>query len=511
MTEDVLAALRLITEGVTPPDYGATDSPVNTSPVLTMVDGTIERHLAPEMNTIPVSWLDFEVAMEFYDPAFVLIESLGSPDARVSHERFGSKADPSSEVVNLINAARKRDIPVVYWETGGPQHPDCSLTIAQLADQVFTTAPEFQGKYSEASRHNTVGFLPFAAQPQLHHPFSEIPRSRSLGHIGLSGPHASQRTPVGLADWSARYNTPSEPDPALELLCNDAELTDRYRSFRLFLDHKSDNGPSSPLPRHLFELSASGAVAVTHAENACRGLYEPPEVFIASQPVEAERMVDALLANEDVLLRAAHCAWRRTLRDHTYSHRIATIQRSLGLPTCRLDDTFVGVLDLRKHSELGFGLEDALSNCRALTQDADSLVALIDEAQSASEREVLSRHGVNTVSVQQVNTLAASNNILVTRPSTYISEAALADLRLAINHYSSRGILAKSAANDPNRVIHRRAKLENAALWISAAGSDISAALCPSEYSGAPEADHLDIYNVIDHRFPQPENFDWRV
>lgn len=511
MTDDVLAALRLITEGVTPPGYGATDSPVNASPVLTIVDGTIEKHLAPEMNTIPVSWLDYEVAMEFYDPAFVLMESLGRLGAGVLNERFGSRANPSTEVVNLINAARKRDIPVVYWDTGGPQHPDRSLSVAQLADQVFTTAPEFQENCSQASRHKTVGFLPFAAQPQLHHPFSEIPRSRSLGHIGLSDPHASQRTPVGLADWTARYNTPSEPDPALELLCIDEELANRYRSFRLFLDHESDNRPSSPFPRHLFELSASGAVAVTHAEYASRGLYEPPEVFIASEPAEAKRMVDALLANEDALLRAAHCAWRRTLRDHTYSHRIATIQRSLGLTTCRLDDTFVGVLDLREHSEPRFGLEDALSNCRTLTHGTDSLVALIDEAHSASEMEFLSRHGVNTVSVQQVTTLAASNNILVTRPSTYISEAALADLRLAISHYSSRGILAKSAANDPNRVIHRRAKLENAALWISAAGSDISAALCPAEYSGTPEADHLDIYNVVDHRFPHPENFEWRV
>ena len=319
---------------------------------------------SPEADLWPISVRDLEMALDELKPELMLIESAWSGNDGDWTYQITSPTGPKPAFYRLIEACRQRSIPTVFWNKEDPPHFEEFLSAAKAADHIFTCEQSLIESYAKASGHNNVDTLRFAAQPRIHTPFRSD-ESRQ-GNVAFAGQYFAHKFPerreqmdmlfpaasqLGLSIYSRvvggdpNYAFPSKYERHIVGSLPYSAMVQAYGHHKVFLNVNSVPNSESMCARRIFELSASKTAVVSAATPAISSSYAADEVFTVDSDKAAREILRTLVENDDFRERATHRAWRRTLKEHTYTNRLQEILTKLDRPA-PVADTSVTALCL---------------------------------------------------------------------------------------------------------------------------------------------------------------------
>ena len=504
-------AFRAAVRGIEPPAYKDAASPAGSPAVLTILDDFSYACFAPEMNAVPVSRMDYRSAFDYYRPEFVLIESAWQGNKGNWRHQLVSPAGPKEAFIDLLAEARRRDVPIAFWNKEDPPHFEQFLPVAKLADYVFTTAGELLDQYAEAVGHQNVAALPFAAQPSIHHPFSDQDRDENICFAGQYFTHKfpERRAQMdflfpaaarhGLTIYSRELGKDPRyafPEPYAGMVKGSLpynEIVRAYRRFKVFLNVNSVVDSPTMCARRIFELSASGAVILSARSRAIPNFYHDDELPLADSEQDAALILDHLFEHPEELRAIAHRAWRRTLREHTYRHRVLNLRAAMGFSSTESTRKLDVVIDARgARSVEPAQIEFSVRGWRSVLPAHNSVYLMTDDQPESGPE------AVETVTPSGLVSLSAERDLIVATPTARMTQAGLNDAALAIDHYRSRGILGKSAYGDPLGASWRERTSARRSLWLAPQCVDLTGVLAQDMFSGGVQISHIDNYNLGD-------------
>lgn len=326
-----------------------------------VLDGFSAVAFAFEWNSIELDPAAGAAQLDGLD--LVFIESAWNGNNRRWFGKITSSSGPSEQLVELLAAARQRNIPTAFWNKEDPPHYDDFLPAAKLFDFVFTSDEGRIESYHRDLGHNRVAVLPFAAQPAVHNPVRpakgfhqrdvafagmyfahKYPERREQMDLVLNGAmDVSTKMNTGLEIFSRQlggspeYQFPEPLDSRVVGSLSYPQMLSAYKAYKVFLNVNSVVDSESMCARRIFEISAAGTPVVSAPSAAIRNFFSAEEVPVATTREEAGHLSRALVDNRELNDRTAHLAQRRIWQNHTYAHRVATVvehalpNRSVGL------------------------------------------------------------------------------------------------------------------------------------------------------------------------------------
>jgi len=247
-----------------------------------------------------------------------------------------------------IDAAKKRKLPIVFWNKEDPMHYDRFMPIATRCDIILTTDSNKIPDYQKDIPNAKVATLAFAANPKLCNPAGRF--RREPGTICFAGSYYS----VGHDDRKAqmdkllptiiefdghiydrmsklendRYAYPAEYKPHIKPAVPFTEIVNVYKNHKLFLNVNTITDSPTMMSRRVYELLACGTPVISTPSLAIDEQFKGI-VQVAKDAAEANKIAQHLLADEWAWLRLSHRGYREVMTKHTYSHRAQQIKKAL--------------------------------------------------------------------------------------------------------------------------------------------------------------------------------------
>ncbi|AIW41398.1 MULTISPECIES: CgeB family protein [Paenibacillus] len=246
-----------------------------------------------------------------------------------------------------VTAVRQLGIPTAIWLTDDPYYTDTTTKIVTNYDYVFTLEMNCLELYRQLGC-TSVHYLPFGAFLTHYFPLSS-PASvrREIGFTGSAYwnriyffnpimPQLMARNIKINGIWWDRLPDYQSYGDKIELgrWMSPVETNDSYNGSKIVINlHRSHQDDSvnnnslkipgaSPNPR-TFEISASGTLQLTDTRDDLARFYKPgEEIETYSSQQELLEKVEFYLTHEKERHEIALRALERTLREHTYGHRI---------------------------------------------------------------------------------------------------------------------------------------------------------------------------------------------
>ena len=289
------------------PDLSLPESPVARPDlrVAVVLDRFSEAAFKYEFNAIDVPAVGWEAILESELPHLLLVESAysgsdGSWAGLVA--RFG---EPSTELAELVDWCRRREIPTVFWNKEDPINHDWFTTSAKLFDHVFTVDSNMVDRYRSRLGHDRVGVLQFSAQPVIHHPPND--ESSRNGGVAFAGSYYAVKHPARreqmemLLDAAAgfglhifdrmhrqddpRFAWPQRYRPFIVGSLTYPQTLEAYRRYRVFINVNTVVDSPTMCARRVYELLASGTRVISGPSRALGGV--PVEIATTEQEARA--------------------------------------------------------------------------------------------------------------------------------------------------------------------------------------------------------------------------------
>lgn len=296
-------------------------------------------------------WRD-QLASEQLDMIF--IESAWEGNGGTWHRAVGHySAEESADLDALLEAARDRGIPSVFWNKEDPVHFNRFRRAASLCDHVFTTDAGVIPKYlaTPGSLSRTVSSLPFYAQPLIHNPLPPgVPFTPTVAHAGTYyGDRYADRSkrlrgmleaarPYGLTLYDRQADNPGSPyrfpveyqQYVAGSLPYD-EVLDAYKSHVAHLNVNSVEDSPTMYSRRVVEIAASGGLVLS---SESRGVQETFGSTIPSTNDSGawRSMLHDWTTNPVSRTGEAWLQLRAVHRAHTAAAALALMARTAGIP-----------------------------------------------------------------------------------------------------------------------------------------------------------------------------------
>ncbi|MEC0237687.1 glycosyltransferase [Paenibacillus kribbensis] len=249
--------------------------------------------------------------------------------------------------VEQVAAVRQLGIPTAIWLTDDPYYTDTTTKIVPNYDHVFTLEMNCLELYRQLGC-SSVHYLPFGAFPTHYFPLSSpAPIRREIGFTGSAYwnriyffnpimPQLMARNTKINGIWWDRLPDYQLYGDKIELgrWMSPVETNDSYNGSKIVINlHRSHQDDSvnnnvlkipgvSPNPR-TFEICASCTLQLTDTRDDLARFYKPgEEIETYSSQQELLEKIEFYLTHEKERREIALRALERTLREHTYGHRI---------------------------------------------------------------------------------------------------------------------------------------------------------------------------------------------
>lgn len=302
----------------------------------------------------PENW---QTILENQPIDFLLVESAWAGNHGSWQYHLTGSSAPRSAVVELLKWCKVQNIPSVFWNKEDPPHFEDFLDTARLFDVVFTSDSRLIPKYREELDSNRVFAMPFAAQPAIHNPVRPAVgvQARGVAFAGtyfthkfeerrqqmdvlLSGAReAATRNFEKFEIYSrflgqdAKYQFPKPLDEHVVGSLSYPQMLTAYKAHKIFLNVNSVVDSPSMCARRIFEILASGTPVVTTDSAALANFFNEQQLTVVHSEQDATAKVRALLNSAELRDRSVHLAQREIWSRHTYSHRLHTVLKSIGL------------------------------------------------------------------------------------------------------------------------------------------------------------------------------------
>lgn len=306
-----------------------------------IVEERLARGLAFEGEALHLTPQNWQYIFRYAPPAFVLIESIWRAYTGHWHLAQCPASKEYRELEAMIEEARSRSIPVVFWMTKGPEYHEHYKKFAKLCDLVCCADPTVAALMRDEGIE--AHLLPPCMQPALFNPFryDSEPVDYSIkflfdgwAALNCSPDHFSalrQILPLGLKIVDSRYTAfhpkveeiPEYADAILGCLSYD-ELPGVLRRSGAYIS--IDNPMQSKVAQQWAALEAAGCrLPVVHL-----GEIDPDDVRhgclqACSNPGEHHLECLRIIKDDLYRERTGHLAWRQATLHHSFAHRMRRI------------------------------------------------------------------------------------------------------------------------------------------------------------------------------------------
>ncbi|MCC3378657.1 glycosyltransferase [Paenibacillus farraposensis] len=246
-----------------------------------------------------------------------------------------------------VAAVRQLGITTAVWLTDDPYYTDMTTKIVTHYDHVFTLEMNCIELYRQLGC-SSVHYLPFGAFPTHYFPLSSpVPAKHEISFTGSAywnriyffNPIMPQLTARNIkinGIWWDRLPDYQSYGDKIELgrWMSPNETNDLYNGSKIMINlHRSHQDDSvnnnalklpaaSPNPR-TFEICACGTLQLTDTRDDLARFYKPgEEIETYNSQQELLEKIEFYLTHEKERREIALRALERTLREHTYGHRV---------------------------------------------------------------------------------------------------------------------------------------------------------------------------------------------
>ncbi|MBP6862172.1 MAG: glycosyltransferase [Neisseriaceae bacterium] len=263
----------------------------------------------------------------------------------------GLKHKNAQHLLSAIEVAKKKELPIIFWNKEDPMHYEKFLPIAQKCDVIFTTDENKVTDYKRDIPNAYVAALPFAANEALCNPKDRF-RNSSVGTICFAGSYYSEGhddrkeqmdklLPV-IPEFNGiiydrmsniegdRYAYPPQYKPFIKQAVPFTEIVNVYKQFKIFLNVNTITDSPTMMSRRVYELLACGTPVISTPSKALEAQF-PDIVQVAKNAEEAIEIAKELLSDEWRWSKLSHLGYREVMLKHTYRHRKNIIENSIGI------------------------------------------------------------------------------------------------------------------------------------------------------------------------------------
>lgn len=309
------------------------------------------RAFSYEWVQVPLDPEDWQTQLDAEQLDLIFVESAWEGNGGAWRYHLAGKSAPRPSLVQLVETARERGIPTVFWNKEDPPHYEDFLPTARLFDYVFTSDSNKIPSYLEDLGHDRVATLPFAAQPAIHNPIRNrrLPRDRGVAFGGMYFRHKyperraqmdallAAAMPFKLDIFSRQhggdpnYQFPMPYDTYVRGALPYDEMLSAYKSYKVVLNVNSVVDSPSMCARRIFEATASGAAILSGPSRAIPAFFPEGEIRTAETEREATLELRTLMKSAEYRERLVHRAQREVWRKHTYAHRAHDVLAAAGI------------------------------------------------------------------------------------------------------------------------------------------------------------------------------------
>lgn len=303
--------------------------------VAAIMDEFTRLSFAPEWDLMDLTPGGWEQELSACDPDLLFVESAWRGRDGSWHNMVDRAGD---ELRGIVDWCRAHSVPTVFWNKEDPVHYATFLNAARLFDHVFTTDIDRIEHYKAALGHDRVWLLPFAAQPASYHPIAHDARQDAFMFAGAYYRRYPERTRdlesfmehlpqlrsvqiydrnFGGADEAYRF--PEAYQESIVGTLAPEDVAAAYRSYRFAINLNSVKQSQTMLARRIFELLASGTLAVSNFSRAARVYFGDTVVTTDSGAEAVRRLVEIADTGTEDEIRLA--GLRAVMAEHTYDDR----------------------------------------------------------------------------------------------------------------------------------------------------------------------------------------------
>lgn len=322
-----------------------------------MADQLTQHCLDLESTVLDLTPLNWRWILRFSCPDFILVESAwhGFKNSwKYKIAAYPSRHDHNNRQLDkLVEFARNRGIPTVFWNKEDGVHFDRFIDSAKLFDHIFTVDVNCIPRYrSVVASTTTVDTLMFPVQPATHGFDGFHFKHHRANFVGSYSHHvhdqrrawqdlffgAASITGLGLTvvdrnsdRKSANYRYPDLPDLTVLPAMPHGLTSQIYKDYLVSLNVNTIVDSETMYSRRLVEIFACGGIAVTNPSPAV-DRYFKDFCHVINDADEARELFDRLKHGPDANdLARAQAGSRYVLSEHTWAHRLQQIVRVLGL------------------------------------------------------------------------------------------------------------------------------------------------------------------------------------
>jgi spore maturation protein CgeB len=312
--------------------------------------------LDPDCDLMRVRPDNWRYAFERQRPDFLLVESAWHGNDDAWQYRVASYASPPDRqsLPAMLKWCRAHGVPTLFWNKEDPVHFERFIASARRFDAILTTDADCLPRYRRAAGHDQVLAVPFAAQPEIHHPILEKDRDDRVCFAGsfYADRHDERRIdmesilrpalafPFDIYDrnhglsgpQAAKVAFPEEYRGAIRGRLEYAEMVEAYKRHRVFLNVNSVKQSPTMFSRRVFELLACGTPVISSYSRGIVEILGEDAVAIATTEAETTAHLERLLGDDEEWARTSALGLCRVLGGHTYQDRFADALAAIGLP-----------------------------------------------------------------------------------------------------------------------------------------------------------------------------------
>lgn len=299
---------------------------------------------------------DYRMRLFFNRPDFLLVESTWSGPRNCWKYKIaaypGHPERTNRALARLVQAAKDRGIPTVFWNKEDSVHFDRFIDSARLFDHVFTVDANAVQRYKAVmGQHASVHTLMFAIQPRTHGFKGFNFKYRRANFVGSysSENHARRRawqdTLFGAACHSglgvtvvdrnsnrktAHYRYPSLDGLDVQHAVRHEHTARMYRDYVVSLNVNTVEDSPTMFSRRLVEILGCGGIAATTPAMSVDAMFAD-YCHVVRNDYEARELF-ARLRNgpSDYDLERARAGAEHVAAHHTWQHRLQQIAEVLG-------------------------------------------------------------------------------------------------------------------------------------------------------------------------------------
>ena len=241
-----------------------------------------------------------------------------------------------------LRELKRRGLPTICWWLDDPFSVASQYMPAHLYDFFFSNSRGLAPVY----RHFGVRephFLPVGIDPAIHHPIAGVEQQYDIVFAGDWHPNrervllelAQHHRLTILGPWKREIppDSPLRPHFLRYGFFTPAEMTLLFNQARIVLNvHQWYQRWTYGINPRLFEASGCRAFQISDDKQEISEVYTPgEEMVLYNDAAELPALCAHYLARPDERARIAANAYARTLRDHTYVHRMQEMLRVCGM------------------------------------------------------------------------------------------------------------------------------------------------------------------------------------